>query len=159
MKKSSPEDQIEDVRRMDNGEVRHRMKFPDGSAYIRTEAPTEYETSWQNAHFHMGMGEMYVVQKGWMALATIILYQNVVRVYREGEFVDIKKDQPHNVFLPRGGVIHTVQYGQPVGNPTRKGNDWWPASEDFDLWTKQLTLEDIARKAVVDICFLEATLE
>ena len=136
-----------DSRKMDNGETRMRLKFPNGGGYIRTEAA---EGGWQNAHHHKGLRETFIVEHGWLALAEN--YHNGVRhvtVYRSGEIFTCGPGVDHNVFLPEGGVIHTIQYGKPIGNPDKKGNDWYAASPDFDIWSKALTIKGIADHAGV----------
>lgn len=127
-----------DGRIMENGEKRFRLRAPDGRNYIRTEAGPE--GVWQNAHHHHGVRETYIVERGWICVAEQSAGGPSVRTYREGEVFTSEPYVDHNVFMPPGAVIHTVQHGEPIGNPDRKGNDWWPAPEAFDQWSKQLDI-------------------
>jgi hypothetical protein len=134
-----------DGRRMDNGELQFRLRAPDGAAYIRTEAGVE--SAWQNAHAHKGIRETYIVERGWLVAAEAHQQHKTVRLYLPGAIFTSEPGVDHNVFLPRGAVIHTVQHGTPVGNPERNGNDWFPSSVGFDLWSKSLGVRDMLRYA------------
>lgn len=127
---------------MDNGEQRYSVRMPDGSAWILTIAG---ETGgWQNAHYHKGVRETYVVQSGWMAFASITDEgKYLIDIYQSGDVVSSQPLQNHNVYLPAGAVIHTVKHGQAIGNPDKKGNDWFPANSTFDEWTKGLGEDDL----------------
>lgn len=136
---------------MANGEFRVRMMFPDGSGYVRTEAPRDEKPSWQRAHYHgtlggKGLRETCVVQKGMMAMA---FNQGeggfVVKLYHPGDAVTTEPGVEHNTYLFQGSVIHTTKHGEVVGNPLNGGEDWWSASERFDSWSKSLSEEDILR--------------
>ena len=125
---------------MDNGEARHRMMHEDGSGYIRTEAGLE--GAWQNAHYHKGVRETYIVQTGWMAFATMTPdgdYSLVI--YQAGGVVSSQPGEHHNVYLPAGAVIHTVKHSDAIGNPEKGGADWYEADSDFDAWTKGVSEE------------------
>lgn len=139
---------------MDNGETRYRLVHPDGTAYIRTEAGRN--GAWQNAHHHQGARETYAVETGWMALASEPDNEGrfgSVEVFFPGDTVTTKPHYNHNVYLPERAVIHTIRHGidPGCGNPDKGGADWYPASEEFDAWTKSLTVEDIARLANVTL--------
>ena len=123
---------------MPNGERRIRFRAPDDTAYIRTEAGAD--GGWQNAHFHKGVRETYIVQSGTMIFATIMPDGSYgIVVYKPGEVVSSEPGTAHNVFLPTGAVIHTVKHGVAVGNPDKGAADWWPADDGFDRWTKNLS--------------------
>lgn len=126
-----------DVLIMVNGERRIRFSAHDGTAYVRTEAGES--GGWQNAHHHQGVSETYIVQKGWIAYAERI-EENNYRLQRcgEGALFTSRTGIDHNVYMPSGAVIHTVKHGIPVGNPLKKGNDWFDADPAFDRWTKSL---------------------
>jgi hypothetical protein len=127
---------------MPNGEKRYSVSLPDGSAWILTVAG---ETGgWQNAHYHKGVRETYIVQSGWMAFATIDDEGNYnIDIYVPGDVVNSLPTQHHNVYLPVGAVTHTVKHGDAIGNPDKKGNDWYPAFSDFDTWTKGMGEDDL----------------
>ena len=127
---------------MPNGEIRHRLMHEDGSGYIRTEAGPD--GAWQNAHYHRGVRETYIVQKEWMAFATLMEDGSFeVHIYFPGEVISSELDQHHNVYLPAYAVIHTVKHGEAVGNPDKNGADWYEARVDFDKWTKDLSEADL----------------
>lgn len=123
------------AKRMPNGELRQRVRFDDGLAVSITKAA---ENGWQDAHHHEGLVEYYFVLEGWMFL---VLHEDVDDAEYQtqwipgGEMVEIALQTPHNVFLEEGTKILTFLLGEPVGNPERKGNDWWP-DEDVDEWSK-----------------------
>jgi len=127
---------------MGTGERRYRFRAPDKTAYTRTEAGKD--GAWQNAHHHKGLLETYVVQTGWIAFAESCDGMRVVGIFGKGAVVTSRPLIDHNVYLPAGSVIHTVQHGKAVGNPENKNNDWYAADTAFDEWSKGLTLENIA---------------
>ena len=132
---------------MDNGELRVRCMQESGSGYIWTEPPSDDQPSWQNAHFHKGVRETYIVQRGMMAFAEKSekgAYN--VELFCKGEIVTSSLGCQHNVYLFAGSAIHTVKHGTPVGNPEKGGADWYPADSDFDNWTKQIT-----EKVILDL--------
>ncbi len=123
------------ARQMPNGEYRFYFNMPDDSAYVRTEAGDT--GAWQNAHFHKGVRETYIVQAGWMAFATLSPDGDpILRVYRSGGVVSSQPGEQHNVYLPQGAVIHTVKHSDAIGNPEKGGADWYDADPDFDAWCK-----------------------
>jgi mannose-6-phosphate isomerase-like protein (cupin superfamily) len=142
---------------MENGELRARLTIPGGSGYIWTEPPKDVKPAWQNAHFHKGVKETYVVERGRMAIAFMADDEDSpigdegiacwVRMFRAGDVVTTKPDEAHNVYLFPGSAIHTVKHGEPIGNPEKGGADWWPAPAEFDVWTKGLGEQDILRLA------------
>ena len=133
-----------DGRKMPYGtERRVRLRTPQGSAYILTE--TGDKGAWQNAHHHQGMLETFMVQKGWIACASNEEGHRALGIYRPGEVFTSAIGIDHNVYMAPFSVIHTVQHGRPIGNPNKKGNDWYDADPLFDAWTKSLTVEEMAR--------------
>ncbi len=73
----------------------------------------------------------------------------MVKVYFAGDVFTSSCGVDHNVYMPDGAVIHTVQRGTPIGNPEKKNNDWYPADPMFEKWAKGLTVHDIATAAGV----------
>ena len=131
---------------MPNGEVRRRLKLPEGTSFNHTVAGNE--GGWQNAHFHKGLFETQVVISGKMAVATEIengTASHKVHIYVPGDVYTSVKGEAHNVYLYPLSVIATVTHGEPIGNPENKGNDWYAASTEFDRWSKGLTESDISR--------------
>jgi len=119
---------------MPNGELRFRLAAADGSAYIRTVSTPQ--SGWQKSHHHAGVKETYVVQAGWMALATLRDGHLAVECFAEGDVVTTRPHEPHNVYLPADAVIHTVKHGK------TEAKDWHPAPE-LDQLTRNLGQEQV----------------
>ncbi len=150
-------------KQMDNGEKRHSIKLPGDVEVTYTIAgPTG---GWQNGHYHGGpetragrskdgVHEHYLVLTGFMVMAQIEFDRHdpsdqwlELKQFKEHGTVSIPPGLGHNVYLPADAVILTVKTGVPVGNPEKKGNDWWP-DEVLDAQTKQFVTEaDILHKA------------
>lgn len=144
---------------MPNGEKRYSLKLPGGTEWILTVAGRE--GGWQNAHYHggpdalagvskAGIHEHYVVVTGWMAIARFCDdaedgYHLEVFVLQPNQSVTFEPGETHNIYLPAGAVIHTIKTGNPVGNPDRKMNDWWP-HDLLDADSKELSEEDIMQE-------------
>jgi mannose-6-phosphate isomerase-like protein (cupin superfamily) len=94
---------------MSNGELRFRLTGSDGSSYIRTHASDI--GAWQRSHVHHSTREVYIVQSGWMCLASIVKGVLNLRICQSGELVEINPMIPHNVYLPAKAMIHTVKHG------------------------------------------------
>jgi len=124
--------------RMPNGELRFRLVSTDGSAYIRT--ASTLGSGWQRSHFHKQVFETYIVQSGWMALASLRNGEVVLERFVAGQITTTERLVPHNVYLPANAVIHTVKHG----NTAEK--DWWPCPE-LDQRTTILTEEEILSRA------------
>lgn len=103
--------------KMANGELRFRLKSAhDGTAYIRTVAVPE--SGWQKSHYHKYVRETYIVQRGWMALASLRNGKRCLERFNENDIVTTDPEIPHNVYLPANAVIHTVKHGY------ASGKDW-----------------------------------
>ncbi len=134
---------VAEVRIMPNGERRYTLKASDGSGYICTVAGAT--GAWQNAHFHKGVVETYIVQQGWMGFVEITSPKTArIRVLQVGQSICSQTEKGHNVYLPAGAVVHTVKFGQEVKNP-EKDADWYAAPEAFDVWSKMLDEDVLAR--------------
>ena len=115
-----------------------------GSGYIWTESPADKEPAWQNAHYHKGIRETYIVERGMMVFASITKGGvHVVKTYAAGDVVTSKPGISHNVYLFPGTAIHTVKHGVLIGNPEKNGADWYEADPAFDAWTKSLPAEAV----------------
>ena len=121
---------------MPNGEVRERVKLTSGLFASETRAKKWSfgdEQPWQNAHFHKGRTEVYTLVSGW----ALFMYRRngsttKAKVLRnDGSTICFYPGEEHRVLLGPEAVIFTIVFGEPVGNPKRKNNDWWPASDDF----------------------------
>jgi len=120
----------------ETGEKRYSVEMPGGSKWIWTVAG-EYG-GWQNAHFHKGVEETYVVQSGVVAFATEMSGNMYIDYYDCGGLIRSQLDEHHNVWMAPGAIVHTVKTGDPVGNPDNKSNsDWWPAP-GLDAWSKAM---------------------
>ena len=95
--------------RMDNGELRFRLRAADGSSYIRTEAGAQ--SGWQNSHLHRQVHELNVIQQGAMLVVEERDGVLVPRVLRTGDFYLCPRNVPHNSYMLPGTVAHTVKYG------------------------------------------------
>ena len=125
-------------KRMPNGEVRRRVKFADDTALHYTIAPLN--TEWQNAHFHKGLTEVQLVISGKMAVVRCDSQGRSIEFFMPGEVCVSSPWHVHNVYLYPGSVLATITYGKPIGDPSRKGNDWWAADAEFEAWSKQQVL-------------------
>ena len=136
---------------MPNGEKRLRFKQPDGftvTSTIANQWKPEEGLSWQEPHFHKGISESYFLISGevWFVWCegNLVFSQNLKE---PGENIDFKPLVPHLVILAPGAHIVTAQSGQEVGNPDRKGNDWYPVEDTF--WSlveeEQKTIEYLLR--------------
>jgi hypothetical protein len=103
---------------------------------------------WQNAHYHggpqaldgRGFHEHYVVHEGWMAVAMLDPRDSrpFIMIIEVNGQISFRPGEAHNIYLPPHAVISTVKSGEPVGNPEKKGNDWWP-QDRLDGWSKRFT--------------------
>lgn len=141
---------------MDNGEIRSRIKMPDGTIVTHTKAKDwslgVREMPWQTAHLHEGLTEVYTQMEGWSAYiwkdgkdGNEKLFLTILR--DPGVTVTFLPQVPHVVLLGPNAFISTQLFGDTVGNPNRKGNDWWPVTEEFaqELIMKKQALEKIIR--------------
>lgn len=108
--------------RMENGELRFRLRFADGSSYIRTEASNR--SGWQASHLHRAVQELSVVQRGAMLVVEDRDGTLEYHVVRAGEFYLCPLNVPHNSYLSPECIAHTVKFGD--GLPA---GDWVPCPE------------------------------
>lgn len=131
-------------REMENREYRFSLTQGGnhGIGYILTVMPDD-AGGWQNAHYHVKAQETYVVQKGWIASAVLLVPGGspVFRIFREGVVFTTEPGQAHNVYMPAGAVIHTIRHGQVTGE-----KDWFKSPE-LDALTAKLTEENVLRIA------------
>lgn len=121
------------AKEMPNGELRRQVQFEGIPAHITfTEAD---QGGWQESHLHKGLTEVYTIVAGG---ARFVVRSSGVVDLAQGMTITIKPGDSHNVALARGAVMSTLVFGEPVGNPDKKGNDWWPADEEFDRWMKEV---------------------
>lgn len=106
---------------MDNGEIRFRM-MSEASSYIRVDSCNA--DNWQNAHYHSEQKEFFFIEKGAAIVVTLEDQKKVINHYSSGEFFVVAPMIPHNVFMEKGSISHTIKWG---GTP-----DWVPFPElDF----------------------------
>ena len=110
-----------------NHEVRFRMNCSDGTAYIKTLTSKEME-GWQNAHYHKGLSETYIVGEGSIILAEVKNNKIICQEYNRGEVFTIKPNVSHNIYMRKGSTIHTVKHGKAV--TSKDSVDWWCDSEE-----------------------------
>lgn len=115
------------VQVMDNKEKRTRIICDDNTVFGRTE---QSETSsWQNAHYHNNLLEMYIVQKGYIVLALKKDEEIMYKKLTENQYYNVETMTSHNVYMPSGSVMHTIKYGNV------KEEDW-NYDEELDKITK-----------------------
>ncbi|MDO3410572.1 hypothetical protein QWJ34_12440 [Saccharibacillus sp. CPCC 101409] len=125
---------------MENGEKRFRLAASDGSSYIRTESAED--GAWQNSHYHQGVREIYIVEKGWIAYAELTDAGGLnLRLIEEGESIHVQPMKPHNIYMPPLAVTHVVKYGSDPGLE----RDWF-ASEELDRLTRHLTEAELTKR-------------
>ena len=83
--------------RMENGEVRCRFKFKDGTAYIRTEASSV--GGWQRSHYHNLVHETYIVETGRIAFVDQCNGRIRLRIIGERGIITTEKRVIHNVYM------------------------------------------------------------
>jgi mannose-6-phosphate isomerase-like protein (cupin superfamily) len=133
---------------MPNGETRTRLKFKTGLISTVTQMPEwkwEDGIPWQEAHFHKGLTERYVVLSGWMAYVLEVVPAGYTpHQVRAGELITFGSGQEHLILLSPGAVVLTTLMGNPVGNPERENQDWWPAvRSDYGRVTATFTRSDL----------------
>lgn len=127
--------------KMDNGELRFRLKKNDGTAYIRTEASEM--GGWQNSHYHKEVKETYIVQSGWIGYVELEGDTILYHVYKVDETFTTRPEIVHNVYMPAHSVIHTVKHGNSK-NEMRLEND---RSRHLDEEVKGLSENDLLQRA------------
>lgn len=140
---------------MENGEIRERVKFPDGTSISQTTAenwPLDTpDLPWQDPHSHGGLVEVYTLIKG---LAAFIWKDgkapSCLLLREPGATISFLPQVPHLVLLGPEARISTLLFagpGGPMSNPYRKGNDWWPASLEFvrEIAETKLAVEHLIR--------------
>lgn len=115
--------------KMENGEFRFRLRSSDGTAYIRTVAGDS--AAWQKSHFHKIVRETYIVQAGWIAMASIRQGNFSISRFTEGDIFTTEPLVHHNIYMPRSSITHTVKHGR------GDADDWW----------ESLTLDRILKEA------------
>jgi mannose-6-phosphate isomerase-like protein (cupin superfamily) len=128
---------------MPSGELRFRLRHDDGTGYSRTEAGDS--GGWQTSHHHHSVRETYITQRGRMAFAELIDGGLRIRLFGPGEICTTEPKVPHNVYLYRNTVIHTVKHGD-EGSVAD-----WHAEPSLDEKTRHLNEADIARLAATAI--------
>lgn len=131
---------------MDNDEARVTFLNSDDSGYAYTMSPAG---GWQNAHYHKGLLETYIVQTGSIAFAYInpVDGEYKLATYSAGETVTTETNVSHNIFMFPGAILHTVKHGIAVANQAKADQaDWYEAPAEFDAWTKALTADQITQQ-------------
>jgi hypothetical protein len=123
--------------RMDNEELRFRIIDEKGWGYILTKMP-ETVCGWQNSHYHKGISETYIVQKGWIGFAELLPNGEItMKVYRKNDQFSTLPGHAHNVYMAAGAITHTVKHGN-----CSLVNDWFESPE-LDTKTKSLSEDEI----------------
>lgn len=122
--------------KMENGELRFRLVGNDGNGYIRT--VMGIEGAWQNSHYHKQIAETYIVESGWIAMASDQHPSGFMLVrLGPGDSYTTTPLERHNVFMSAGTVIHTVKHRSVVGEAD------WHAAPEFDSKCKHLVTDEV----------------
>lgn len=121
---------------MENGETRLRVRFPSRSEYGVTATFTAAtQDGWQEPHYHGGVTETYTVTRGTVTIVCVEDGEVVTRTLGVGEACTVSPRVEHNVHVSADAEFLTTVTGVAVGNPDRKGNDWFPVADDSPLRT------------------------
>jgi len=131
-----PDGVVYTKKQMANGETRIRFKMPDGSSISLTKmglyVPEAGNMPWQDAHYHKGLAEVYTQITGW-SLHAWLLFDDKTLLWgimdKPGQTRTFFPLTQHVMLLGPGASVSTQTFGDPVGNPERKNNDWWPVRE------------------------------
>lgn len=123
---------------MENDELRFRLVSTDGSSCGRSVSGAK--GFWQNSHYHNKTKELYVVQKGWMAIAEYIDMQVKIKICYPYDIVISEPGIVHNVYLAPNTITYVVKFGDCVQNDKFQ-------NDEFNELTKPLTEEDIKKFA------------
>jgi hypothetical protein len=131
-------------KQMPNGEERRRLVTPYGSRMIETKAPHWDPLAdvfpWQDAHLHKGLTEHYIINTGWVDFLFLEGDQSAWQILSAGQHIVFPPLVPHVVLMGPDAVMVTVTQGNPVGNPDRNNEDWWPFDDPI-LTTARLRHE------------------
>ncbi|MCL2444303.1 MAG: hypothetical protein FWD13_12685 [Treponema sp.] len=131
-----------------NGETRIRLIFNDGTAYIKTILEGK-EGGWQNAHYHRGLFETYEVQEGSVILAEYKDNDIYFTICEAGTIFTVAPKIPHNIYMMKDSVIHTVKHGEPIDNDSLDDKaDWWDNIDSCKEleYLKNYTIDEIKQK-------------
>ena len=125
---------------MPNGEARTRMQFQEGPATCVTTGPDwlpgNNPLPWQEAHFHHGLLETYVLVCGWVYLLWIDPNVKTRCMDEPGQTITFEPGVPHIVLPGPNSVILSSTYGDTFPNPDRGYKDWWPVKKSFSKQAK-----------------------
>jgi hypothetical protein len=135
-------------KQMPNGECVRRIVIGDGDDHARishTKAPhwdkKKRPYPWQQAHYHEGLTEHYLVLAGWMYVVSYdaggIISGHYVHA-KDSEYFGPREQ--HCILLSSDAEIVVVTTGVPVGNSDKGGNDWWPADDALTKYAAKLKL-------------------
>jgi mannose-6-phosphate isomerase-like protein (cupin superfamily) len=120
------------LKKMGNGEERRRIVSPAGTRLSETIASDWVKGDgfpWQDAHYHKGRTEHYIVQSGWVTFLFQKEHDHFFigwETLNEGASLVFPPQTPHIVLMGPRAVMTTVLTGTGIGNPERNGEDWWP---------------------------------
>ena len=137
---------------MPNGEERTRMRFATGPATVITRSPDwkpndGNDLPWQEAHYHEGLTEVYILMRGWAQFIWLNPKAGVSRLEVPGTTLTFQPRIPHLVLLGPGAEISTLLFGLSVPNYERNNNDWWPVPKNFfdKIKVEKAVVEKVAR--------------
>lgn len=115
-----------------NGEVRERVRFPDGAGCVRTVSKTP---GWQNAHRHKDVREDFVILAGRVCLVELEANGQLVwHVYEQGATFQTTPGRAHTLYVCAGADFLVTKYGG--------GAKDWIAAPELDQLVSSLT-EDV----------------
>ena len=123
---------------MNNGERRFRLIDEQGLGYVRTDAGKP--GAWQKSHVHHMMHETYIVQSGWLAVATLNQERKLeLQILKEGDTWSSLPGVAHNIYMSGNSISHVVKHGNGTAD------DWCTneTTQRLDRMTTNLTEEEI----------------
>ena len=125
----------------ENSELRFRLEKSDGVAYIRTDASAQ--GAWQQSHFHATASETYIVQRGWIAHASLVHGVRQIMLIRAGELITTPPGIIHNIYMPPNAEMHTVKHGDASTGEAIRNDE----TARFDISTQGLSENEIVKTA------------
>jgi mannose-6-phosphate isomerase-like protein (cupin superfamily) len=119
---------------------RVQLKSPYGTIYNFSVKKNTENCSWENAHFHKSLKEIYFVESGKILIATKGFLGHIrVKILNAGEALIVNEGVWHNVYVFSNTTYQITKGGEKAGNPdTGTNSDWWPTPKWFDDTTKSI---------------------
>jgi len=133
---------------METGERRARLKAFGLTSNITDLTAEGCKPGWQDAHYHIGVDESYMGAVGEFAVVIKLGSEFKLQIYDHRSGVLVPAGVHHNVFVFAGAKFFCNQneLETSVGNPDRKGNDWYAVDDPFWKWSKEVLGEQQVRR-------------